>query len=247
MGGRGAGNQHGLLPEFLTRSTLMVSAYSQIERLIVTGGLAPGEQFTEKSLALRLGMGTAPIREALLFLSGLGLVSARQGAGYRATPVTLGEARKTFGLLALLEGEAAAQAAERNAPQQAIDGLREVVTAFSSPPSEGLTQAGIEAEEAHRWMHFHLSAFSDNRPLILSLYPVLLESQRLHCLAARLGAVARPDFSAAGHEQILAAIQSAEPELARKAAIEHARASETCVLDALLGSDALLKANLGGA
>ncbi|HKY95391.1 MAG TPA: GntR family transcriptional regulator, partial [Kiloniellales bacterium] len=48
-----------------TAETLTDRAYTEIEELIVTLQLAPGEAVSEQRLAERLGIGRTPIREAL--------------------------------------------------------------------------------------------------------------------------------------------------------------------------------------
>src|ERR687896_276546 len=54
--------------------TLTDRAYTEIEELIVTLQLAPGEAVSEQMLAERLGIGRTPIREALQRLAREGLV-----------------------------------------------------------------------------------------------------------------------------------------------------------------------------
>jgi DNA-binding GntR family transcriptional regulator len=61
--------------------TLTTKAYRQLEEMIVTLQLPPGEVLSEQSLAEQLGIGRTPIREALQRLSqeGLILILPRKG------------------------------------------------------------------------------------------------------------------------------------------------------------------------
>lgn len=67
------------------RSLLRDDAYDHLLSAIVSGTLAPGEQLRDTELAQWLGVSRTPIREAVLRLGQLGLVSAQPG---RATFVT---------------------------------------------------------------------------------------------------------------------------------------------------------------
>jgi DNA-binding GntR family transcriptional regulator len=61
--------------------TLTEQAYKQIEELIVTLRLKPGQVLSEQSLSASLGIGRTPIREALqkLALEGLVTILPRKG------------------------------------------------------------------------------------------------------------------------------------------------------------------------
>jgi DNA-binding GntR family transcriptional regulator len=67
------------------RSLLRDDAYSHLLGAIVSGTLAPGEQLRDAELAQWLGVSRTPIREAVLRLGQIGLVSAQPG---RATFVS---------------------------------------------------------------------------------------------------------------------------------------------------------------
>ena len=62
-------------------------AYKELERLIVTLALAPGEWVTESSLSERLGVSRTPVREALQRLARARLVEIVPRRGLRITKV----------------------------------------------------------------------------------------------------------------------------------------------------------------
>jgi GntR family transcriptional repressor for pyruvate dehydrogenase complex len=63
-------------------STLTARAESQIEQLIVSGQLHPGDRLpSEKELGARLGVSKTVIREAIRTLAAKGLVEVRAGSG----------------------------------------------------------------------------------------------------------------------------------------------------------------------
>src|SRR5438128_2693481 len=63
-------------------STLTQRAQSQIEELIVSGQLRPGDRLpSEKELGVRLGVSKTVIRESIRSLAAKGLVEVRAGSG----------------------------------------------------------------------------------------------------------------------------------------------------------------------
>src|SRR3546814_9020930 len=71
-------------------------AYETIKHDIIRCALAPGEEVTEARLALRLGLGKAPVRAALMRLSQEGLIRALPRRGYLVAPVTLRDVQDIF-------------------------------------------------------------------------------------------------------------------------------------------------------
>lgn len=71
--------------------TLADDAVRQIYNAIVGGAHRPGEKLKVEQLAQQYGLGTSPIREALLRLSAEGLVLFEGQRGFRVPPVSLGE------------------------------------------------------------------------------------------------------------------------------------------------------------
>jgi DNA-binding GntR family transcriptional regulator len=67
--------------------TLTQEAYRRLEEMIVTLELAPGEVVSEAILSRRLGIGTTPIREALLQLARENLVQIIPRSGVVVTAV----------------------------------------------------------------------------------------------------------------------------------------------------------------
>jgi DNA-binding GntR family transcriptional regulator len=61
------------------QASLTERAYREIEELIVTLQLAPGQILSEVALAQRLGIGRTPVREALQRLAREGLVVIASG------------------------------------------------------------------------------------------------------------------------------------------------------------------------
>lgn len=83
----------------------------QLQALIHSGEVAPGERLNEAALALRMGTSRGPIREAIRILTGIGLVTAVPNRGVFVRQISVREMLEIYELRALLFGHAAEQAA----------------------------------------------------------------------------------------------------------------------------------------
>lgn len=84
----------------------------QLQQIIYSGEIAPGERLNEAGLALRMGTSRGPIREAIRMLTGIGLVVAVPNRGVFVRQISVREMLEIYELRALLFGFAAQQAAE---------------------------------------------------------------------------------------------------------------------------------------
>lgn len=89
-----------------------------IEELILTGHLKPGDRLDERALAEQHNVSRTPVREALLQLSSIGLVTARPRQGYIVTPLSFGRFIQMVEVMRFSEASAAQLAARRMTPQQ---------------------------------------------------------------------------------------------------------------------------------
>lgn len=101
----------------------------QLQQLIYSGEVAPGERLNEAVLALRMGTSRGPIREAIRMLTGIGLVVAVRNRGVFVRRISVREMLEIYELRALLFGFAAEQAAghvsepDRLQFEQLLDGM----------------------------------------------------------------------------------------------------------------------------
>src|SRR6478735_12662791 len=87
-------------------------AYRNLKAGIVEGRYRPGAALSEVSLATEHGMSRTPIREGLARLWQEGYLDRVVGHGYFVGRVTVQQIHDTFDVRRLLEGAAAARAAE---------------------------------------------------------------------------------------------------------------------------------------
>ncbi len=117
------------VPASAVAEGLAKGVFEQLQRLIYSGDIAPGERLNEAALAQRMGTSRGPIREAIRMLTGLGLVLAVRNRGVFVRQISVREMAEIYELRALLFGFAAAQAAEhlsdadRQTFVQLLDGM----------------------------------------------------------------------------------------------------------------------------
>lgn len=91
----------------------------ELQRLIHSGEIRPGERLNEAALALRMGTSRGPIREAIRMLAGLGLVTAVPNRGVFVRQISVREMLEIYELRALVFGFAAERAsAHLDAPHR---------------------------------------------------------------------------------------------------------------------------------
>src|SRR6187455_3564713 len=98
-------------------------AYRNLKAGIVEGRYRQGSSLSEVSLAAEHGMSRTPIREGLARLWQEGYLERVVGHGYFVARVTVQQIHDTFDVRRLLEGAAAARAAELARPDD-IENLR---------------------------------------------------------------------------------------------------------------------------
>jgi GntR family transcriptional regulator, transcriptional repressor for pyruvate dehydrogenase complex len=199
-------------------------AIEKIKEMILSGELRPGDRLPrEADLAERLGLSRNSLREAVRALSLVRILDVRQGDGTYVTSLDaallldglsfvteLHHDRSLLELLEarrLLEGEAAALAAQRIAPVQ----LAELHALIEAMPGCADVEQFVENDLA---FHRTIAAAAGN-----SVLSKLLESVSGRTIRARIwrgitegGAI---DRTVAEHQAICDAIERGSPELAR--------------------------------
>ena len=94
----------------IQNNSLSGAVFTQLERLVMAGGIAPGERINESQLANRLGVSRAPIREACRQLEKYGLVEVRKNKGTFIRDIKIDEALELYDIRAALEALAAEKA-----------------------------------------------------------------------------------------------------------------------------------------
>lgn len=212
-------------------STLTERADEQIENLIVSGAMRPGDRLPpERELGEMLGVSRTVVREAVRSLAAKGLVEVRTGSGAYVRRIGPDLVKAPLELLlragalksdeihevrTLLEVRIAELAALRSRPDdiRAMEGTIELLKNQSITPHEY-----AEADVA---FHRHLAAATHN-PLYLALVQCLnavMFQVRLRAASA-LGDIPR-ERAVFHHSQILERVKARDAEGAGTAMVEH--------------------------
>ncbi len=101
----------------------------QLESMIVSGQMKPGERLNEQQLAQRFGVSRGPIREAVRALEGAGFVEAVTNKGVFVRQLTVAEVRELYDVRAALFGLAGRLLAERSS-EATVSKLEALLTAM---------------------------------------------------------------------------------------------------------------------
>jgi DNA-binding GntR family transcriptional regulator len=205
---------------------LRQSVYDALIDLIVGGELPPGQHMVETDLARQLGVSRQPIREALHRMEAEGWVDLRPSQGAFVHVPTDKEVDELLDVRALLEAETARLAALAATPEH-IARLREICR-----EGQAAAEAGDFAGAVATNSVFHAEIAAAGGNIVLAELADIV-GRRVQWYY-RLVAPARGHGSWTEHEDLIEAIESAEPDRAQRLAREHAERTR----DAYHGSHA---------
>ena len=87
----------------LQTSSLVNVVHAELEKMILSGRLAPGEKLTELTIAAKLGISRGPLREAFRMLEEAGLVRITKNRGVFVRDIPVEEAVEIFDLRAAMD------------------------------------------------------------------------------------------------------------------------------------------------
>jgi DNA-binding GntR family transcriptional regulator len=202
----------------------------RLRTMIAQGELRAGEWLRQERLSRALGMSFTPIREALKQLEAEGLVEHVPYRGVRVVTFSLDDLLDIYGMRSVLEGLAAANAAERITPEQLAE-LRELDQRMKSLTGpENLA----EVRALNQRFHLLIAEASERKYLIRTLnaiwtwFPTMLWSQ---FLPENSDPPERESEDNAEHGLILGALEARDPEAAREAIQRHIDRARRTLLD----------------
>jgi phosphonate utilization transcriptional regulator len=204
----------------LQTSSLSSVVQGELERMILSGELPPGEKLTEVALAARLGVSRGPLREAFRMLEEAGLVRTEKNRGVFVRSLPVEEAIDIFDLRATMEEFAGRRLAE-TITAAALKEVRALV--------EQMEQAA-KAKDAHSYhllnLRFHdrLVELAGNGKLT-AVYRKLIKELSLFRRLNLADGWLMP-ISAGEHRQIVKAIASGDADAAGKAMHDHVMESK---------------------
>jgi DNA-binding GntR family transcriptional regulator len=142
--------------------------YETLREAILLGTLAPGSRVVEAEIARQMAISRGPIREALRQLEQDGLVEYRPRRGTIVATLTRDRLLQTYAVRAVLEGLAAALAAEHATDAQ-LDELRALLEEMEAHSRADDMSAMLRADVQ---FHERICTFADN-PVLLKTWKAL--------------------------------------------------------------------------
>ena len=201
-------------------------AYRNLKAGIVKGHYRPGAALSEVGLASEHGMSRTPIREGLARLWQEGYLDRVVGHGYFVARVTVQQIHDTFDVRRLLEGAAAARAAELATPGE-IEELRRL----AAVPIDA-TQDYRQSETANVQFHLAIARCARNGLALELIERCLAQVDRFMSLGVNFGKFTETATEA--HLQIVDAIAARDATAARLSMEEHLDCGSRLMKDALL-------------
>lgn len=208
-------------------------AYQNIKMGIVRGRYPPGAPLSEVSLAREHGMSRTPVREGLARLWQERYLDRVVGHGYFVARVTVQSIHDTFDVRRLLEGAAAARAAER-ATEDEIAAMRQFAV-VSAPPGTAVASRDNdyrEAEAANVRFHMAIAAAARNTLAQELIERCLAQVDRFMSLGVQFGPF--QEGATAAHLEIVDAIARRDSAAAKARMEEHLDCGSQLMKDALL-------------
>ena len=168
--------------------SLTFRVYERLRRDILEGRLRPGARIKQEDLTKRLGVSRTPVREAMQRLETEGLIHVVRRSSAIVSEIPRREIEEIFELRALLEGYAAAKAAE-SMDEKALGKLRKLIGELDDHHSaKDVQKLVLKNEEFHRT----ICSLAENKTLLNMLEQIWRDIRRL-----RFNYLTTP----AGHEQ----------------------------------------------
>jgi phosphonate utilization transcriptional regulator len=210
---------HSIIALLQTNSLTSV-VQGELERMILSGELAPGVRLTEVALATRLGVSRGPLREAFRMLEEAGLVRMEKNRGVFVRAIPLAEALEIFDIRASMEELVGRRlAGQLTAPQ--LKEIRGLV--------DQMEQA-VKAKDAPRYhllnlgFHDRLVELAGNGKMTM-IYRKLIKELSLFRRLNLADGWQMP-ISATEHRQIVKAIASGDGQAAGQALYAHVMQSK---------------------
>lgn len=207
-----AGEEEGVDLDNARGVTLSEQAYAYIVEALETGAMAPGTRLRETDLAKEIGLSRTPIREALNRLLSEGLVENDPKRGLIITELDQNMVGELYEMRRVLEGTAAALAA-RHATDVEIEVLRQIADRDKDESDAN------QLAQNNRLFHQTLYQCAHNRYLLKTLQA--LQNAMLLLGRSTLAEAGRSTTARDEHHEIINALESRDPELARSVANRH--------------------------
>ena len=186
-----------------------------IEDKIATGAFPPGMRLDETELTQKFGVSRTPLREALIQLSSMGIVSIRPRRGAVVSDVTPERLLEMFEVMGELEAMCARLAARRMSDAD----QRELIAAHRA--CEAACLAADPDDYYHKNEHFHHAIYRASHSGFLAEQAMALQRRLRPYRRLQLRVRNRMSTSFNEHTQIVEALLHGDPNLAAERLRQH--------------------------
>lgn len=211
-------------PEHLDEPLQLERVYQEIKWRIVHARYAPGLVLSEGMLARVHRASRTPVRDALARLQEEGYVDRMPRRGFRVSPITAAMLRQTYEVRRLVEGEAAALAAER-ADADAIARMRTLAT---YPLLDESPESYVLRLKTNDEFHLAVAGATQNGFLLDLVRRCLTQHNRVLLLSTQTRYPTLPG-SVPQHHDIVDAIEARDAALAKRVMLVHLEDSNALV------------------
>ena len=193
--------------------------YDLVRQMILTGRIAPGDILDEKLIAAKLRVSRTPVREAVKKLSDEHLVDVVAQSGTRASHIDRGEVEQAFLIRRALEMESAAQAAERMNETHA-EALNDLLHQHARAIERRRYAEAISTDDR---FHRYVADISNLDRLWRAIE--ISKAQLDRCRHVMLPRQGQGEATLEQHRGIIRALNSKDPDRARRAMGDHLEAA----------------------
>lgn len=203
----------------LERVTLGERVHAELQELLMSGELAPGQKMSLRSVAETLGVSIMPVREAVARLVSDQSLEVLPNRAVRVPLMTRSRFRELTAVRLAVEGFAAGEAARRRSTQDLAE-IRRFETAFLAQARSPNPRAE-QAVRANKELHFAVYRATSLPTLVgiieglwLKIGPVLNFDLKVSPERLRTGGAAEH------HRNLVAAVEAGDADAARKALVD---------------------------
>lgn len=209
-------------------------AYSAIVDLILSRALRPGERTSVNLLAVRLGLGRTPIKEAITRLQTEGVFSVAGRSGTTLCSIGADDTERLFALRRALE-DFAVESAVVHVTRDHVRRLRELLREMRATSVSSTVAAPSAARFVRANVAFHATIVSAaSNPFLDRLYGQLQLQLQIVTYLAQTGFGSKSaERRQREHEAIARALEARDARLLKKLLRGHAVATELAILKTL--------------
>ncbi|KZD06163.1 FCD domain-containing protein [Thalassospira xiamenensis] len=210
-----------------TTSSLTAHLECELEHLILTGEVGPGERLNEIHLSSKFGTSRGPLREAMRGLAARGLVSIVRNRGMYVRSISTEEALQIYDVRAAIFGLAGRLLTEKVTDQM----LDELAAHLNTMDSYAASRDFEAYYHTNLKFHDYLMKATDNNVLILE-YKSLVDKLHL-CRAKGLVQSGNMIVSNREHREMIDSIASGDKYRSQEAFFRHVERAKSRFLAAL--------------